>query len=217
MPPGWSSKIGSQLIRSSEAAACTLFSPQYIQYFPFSLVATSAEPTKRQTMAPDLVHARPNSPPNAFLNAGPCFVHESKSGDVAMQSRAVPSYDVYVMTYPPSSVCTTRGSSSPPCHSMASFTSWSGNRIGSGRRPASNSTPSCETASPKRLVPAKLPTVSSARYIRCTFPSLTTADGLNTSFSSHLMERPCIGHKNVVSRRGSSTGFSCSIRMKGPN
>jgi hypothetical protein len=69
-------------------------------------------------------------------------------------------------------------------------------------------------ARPSREVPANLPIRSSALYKRYTLLSLTTAAGLNTSFSSHFTFLFKIGQVKVRSP-GLSTGFTESTFING--
>src|SRR5687768_5370948 len=66
-----------------------------------------------------------------------------------------------------------------------------------------------------RDVPAKRPTVSSARTSRCTRPSRTTAPGLNTSLAAQATVPPETGQANVRSGRRSTTAPPAD-RAKGP-
>ena len=52
-----------------------------------------------------------------------------------------------------------------------------------------------------------------ARTNRCTFPSCTTAPGLNTSFAAHGTRAPVTGHENVTC--GSAPRIAASMRCEG--
>ncbi len=80
---------GIQLIKSSEYARKILVSPKYIQYLPFTSVATIRLPTRLQTIDPDFDHSFAYFPLYAFLKTDPCFVHFNRSVEVAISSRAL--------------------------------------------------------------------------------------------------------------------------------
>ena len=65
----------------------TLGTLKYIQYFPFTFVATRRFPTTRLTIAPDFDSTRRYFPPAAFANTGPCLSHVTRSREVATASR----------------------------------------------------------------------------------------------------------------------------------
>src|SRR5882762_6950177 len=81
------SSNGVQSTRLSEVAIIRSGTPKYIQYFPFTRVAMIRSPATRHRMAPDLDSRRRYLAPAARANAGPCFVQETRSGDVATASR----------------------------------------------------------------------------------------------------------------------------------
>lgn len=119
-----SSTSGCQWIRSVEVAAYSGLSPQYIQYRPSTLVATSRSPTRLTTIEADFDQLSRNFPPCARANAFPCLVQVRRSREAATPilatfERAFESrfHMVYVSTYVPSSASTTLGSSQPPNHS----------------------------------------------------------------------------------------------------
>src|SRR2546430_210607 len=57
------------------------------QYFPFTRVAMIRSPSRRLRMAPDFVSWLRYLPPAARAKAGPCFVQETRSRDVATARR----------------------------------------------------------------------------------------------------------------------------------
>src|SRR6266540_513556 len=61
------------------------------------------------------------------------------------------------------------------------------------------------------------PVASSARYSTYTFPSFTTAAGLNVAYSSQCTPLSFIGERNVEARLGAIAGFTCLGFSKGPN
>src|SRR3954464_14575512 len=83
--PFWSSS-GVHEMRSSEVAISTLGTLKYIQYFPFTFVATHRSRTNRQRIAPDFVSVARYLLPAAPANAGPCFSQWTRSRDVATAS-----------------------------------------------------------------------------------------------------------------------------------
>src|SRR5205085_5428847 len=89
-----SSSTGDHDTRSSELAISTSGTLKYIQYFPFTFVATHRSPTNRHRIAPDFVSMR-----ESMGSAGPCFSHATRSRDVATASRGTSRFHwVYVST-----------------------------------------------------------------------------------------------------------------------
>src|SRR4030095_689825 len=88
---GFSSGVSSgvQSIRFSDVAIRTLGTLKYIQYLPFTLVATRRFPSTRLRIAPDLYSTFRYFPPAAFANTGPCFSHVTRSRDVATARRGM--------------------------------------------------------------------------------------------------------------------------------
>src|SRR5687768_4128319 len=61
------------------------------------------------------------------------------------------------------------------------------------------------------------PVASSARYSTYTFPSLTTAAGLNVAYSSQRTMLSFMGERKVEPAFGASAGFASLGFSKGPN
>src|SRR3954467_8079507 len=78
------SASGVQSIRLSEVAIMMSGTLKYIQYFPFTFVATNRLPATRVRIAPDFVSVFRYLPLSALANAGPCFIQCTRSFDVAI-------------------------------------------------------------------------------------------------------------------------------------
>ena len=123
--------IGVQWIKSSEVAANTCSSPQYIKYFPLIFLITCFPLTTSVRIEPDLQPRLKNFPSNALAKAGPCFVQSFRLREVATARRGTWRFHwVYIITYNPSSVTAIRGSSQPPGHSNSFCESLSGQNTG---------------------------------------------------------------------------------------
>src|SRR6266849_2893083 len=91
------SSSGAHSSRLSEVAIRRSGTPKYIQYLPFTRVATIRWPSIRLRIAPDFDSVRKYFPPAAPAKAGPCFVHVTRSRDVATARRGTSRFHcVYV-------------------------------------------------------------------------------------------------------------------------
>ena len=85
---------GVQSTRFSECARYIGFSPQYIQYLPFTGAAIIFLFTIFVTTDPDLLQVFKNLPLYAFVNAGPLFFQLIKSADVATLNLATSRFQL---------------------------------------------------------------------------------------------------------------------------